>query len=312
LVLAAHVPHAGADESIKFSVDAGKYDRLNTPVRVQVAVNAALKDAPSVTVQDGAGKKLVGQLAAPSLLAKPAAAAAGMVARELNFVLPELKAGQSQNFTATVSTSLPASSHADVFHWKDAAGEYDDLLFGDRPVMRYMYHKLDESSQDSRMDTFKVYHHVFDPATGTQLLTKGPGGLWPHHHGVFYGFNKTTYNNGTAVDIWHCPAAFQEHSKFLAEEAGPVLGRQLIEINWMAEPDSPDVNNKGRVKGAPNAKFASEKREMTAYSLPGGTLIEFASDLTALMPTVHLDGDPQHAGFHFRATNDVHATHAAF
>src|SRR5262249_22774987 len=55
-----------------------------------------------------------------------------------------------------------------------------------------------------------------------------------------------------------------------------------------------------------NQTFAKEQRELTAYNVPGGTLLEFASRLTALLPPVHLDGDPQHSGFHFRAINDVH------
>ena len=56
---------------------------------------------------------------------------------------------------------------------------------------------------------------------------------------------------------------------------------------------------------APNVNFAKEKREVTVYNVPGGTLFEFASNLDALKPPVHLDGDPQHAGFHFRANNEV-------
>ena len=168
-----------------------------------------------------------------------------------------------------------------------------------------MYHKLDESSKEARDATFKPYHHVFDPAEGKQLLTKGPGGLWPHHHGVFYGFRDVTYGDGKKCDIWHCPAAFQEHSKTLREEAGPVLGRQVLEINWFSEPKLA----KGAKGDEPNDLFAKEYREMTAYDVPGGTLLEFASRLTALMPPVHLDGDPQHSGFHFRASEDVHARH---
>jgi hypothetical protein len=151
------------------------------------------------------------------------------------------------------------------------------------------------------METFKPYHHVFDP-TGEILLTKGPGGLWPHHHGVFYGFREVTYDSGKKTDIWHCPAAFQEHSAFLASEAGPVLGRQLLLINWVAEPKL----EKGAKGDEDNQTFAKEKREVTVYSVPGGTLLEFASRLNAILPPVHLDGDPQHSGFHFRANEDVH------
>jgi hypothetical protein len=83
---------------------------------------------------------------------------------------------------------------------------------------------------------------------------------------------------------------FSEHKKVLAEEAGPVLGRQRSAITW----------------NGPDAKpFATEERELTAYAVPGGTLIDFASVLTTDRPKVRLDGDPQHAGFHFRANMEV-------
>jgi hypothetical protein len=303
---------AAADE-IKFSIDAGKQDRMNTPICVQVAVPATMKDAKLADIRDEAGNKLVGQLSAPGLLATPAKAEASASARELHFILPELKAGQSKTYTAAVQVK-PESKAPVQYQWKDTTGEYEDLTYGDRPVLRYMYHKLDESSKEARDATFKPYHHVFDPE-GKQLLTKGPGGLYPHHHGVFYGFNKTTFDDGKPVDIWHCTNAYQEHSKFLAHEAGPVLARQLVEITWNSEPKIPDAattpNDAKKAAanaaklGTKNELFAKEMRQITVYNTPGGMLIDFASKLNALLPPVHLDGDPQHAGFHFRATNEV-------
>jgi Methane oxygenase PmoA len=303
LVSASPLAAAPADNKIEFVVNAGTHDRKNTPLCLEVSVDPKLKNATAAIVSDDAGNSLAAQLVAPSLLATPADASGG-VARELHFVLPQLKAGQTKNFTATISPE--PSKDRGQFAWHDTPGQFEELTFDQRPVLRYMYHKLDESSEDSRMATLKVYHHVLDPEQGTELLTKGPGGLWPHHHGVFYGFKEVTYDGDKKCDIWHCPAAFQEHSQFLGEEAGPVLGRQLVEVNWVAEPDSPDTNNKQREGGAPNRTFAKEEREMTAYHVPGGTLLEFASRLRALLPPVHLDGDPQHSGFHFRATNEVH------
>jgi len=45
--------------------------------------------------------------------------------------------------------------------------------------------------------------------------------------------------------------------------------------------------------------------EGEATFVTGGTLIEFASRVTTTGGDVKLDGDPQHSGFHFRATNEV-------
>src|SRR5262249_34552103 len=115
--------------------------------------------------------------------------------------------------------------------------------------------------------------------------------LYTHHRGLFYGFNRITYGAGKKADIWHCTGnVYQSHERFLAQEAGPVLGRHRLEIAW---------------HGQDKEVFAVEERELTVYAVPGGRLVEFASHLTSKAGKVKLDGDPQHAGFHFRADNEV-------
>ena len=74
-----------------------------------------------------------------------------------------------------------------------------------------------------------------------------------------------------------------------------MLGRHRVAINWV---------------GPDNKPFAVEHRELTVYNRPGGNLIEFASKLNPEVESIHLDGDPQHAGFHFRADNEVSASTA--
>ena len=78
--------------------------------------------------------------------------------------------------------------------------------------------------------------------------------------------------------------------KMLLTEAGEVYGQHRAAISW---------------HGQDGALFADEQREVTAFNMNGGTLIEFASVLSTKQPLVKLDGDPQHAGFHFRATQEV-------
>ena len=80
------------------------------------------------------------------------------------------------------------------FQFQNKEGLYTDVLYEDRPVMRYMYESLDTSSPERIGETYKVYHHVYEEApTGERFVTKGPGGLFPHHRGLFYGFNKISY-----------------------------------------------------------------------------------------------------------------------
>ena len=188
------------------------------------------------------------------------------------------------------------SAQSAAFAWHDQPGQYAELKYGDRPVLRYMYAAFDDSSPKSREATFKVFHHVYDP-TGSRVVTNGPSGLYPHHRGVFYGFNRISYGDKNC-DIWHgsrdkfqTVVAYQEHVKFLSQKGGPDQGTHTALIAW----HGPD-------KGV----FAEEERTVTSRVRPGGTLLDWSSRLTSKVDVpVKLDGDPQHAGFHFRADNEV-------
>nr|MCU0705720.1 PmoA family protein [Fimbriiglobus sp.] len=57
--------------------------------------------------------------------------------------------------------------------------------------------------------------------------------------------------------------------------------------------------------GPDGKTFAEEQRVVTVYNVPGGTMLDWSTELTTKLDKVRLDGDPQHAGFHFRATQEV-------
>jgi hypothetical protein len=270
------------------TVAAGKHDRQQTPVKVAVSIPQSLRGALIVPLKTDSGQTIFGQLSTNGgLVAERPTAPDGFVARYLNFVVPELPAGKSLTLSGTVTLDIHRPQT--VFVWKDSAGQFAELAFGKRPVLRYMYAALDETIPERRAATYKPYHHVFDPE-GKFLITKGPGGLYPHHRGLFFGFNRISYDGKTA-DTWHCNRGeFQSHEEFMTVEAGPVFGRHVARIDWHGQ----DKN-----------VFAREQREMTVYATSGGNLIEFASHLESAAGPVKLDGDPQHAGFQFRATQEV-------
>ncbi len=277
----------GDSSSFDFTVAAGRDERNNVPVRIPIT-RAQLGDEgiSSVILTHADGRGLTpAQLTGPSLTSNAA---------ELHFILPHLAAGESIRFKATLS-SRSSSTYKEIFTWHDHPGHHTDLMFGERPIMRYHYERLDESTPAGRVRTYKVFHHVFSPK-GDRILTGGlnedPKVHSPHHRGIFYGFNRITYGNGKTADTWHCiDGAFQLHERFLASEEGPVLGRHRVAISWHGQ----------------DAAFAEEEREVTVYNVPGGHLIEFASRLRSSSSPVRFDGDPQHAGFQFRAHNDVDA-----
>src|SRR5690606_18885148 len=110
--------------------------------------------------------------------------------------------------------SSEQSAEAPRYRWTIEENNWAELALGERPVMRYMFEPLDESSRERRDETYKVYHHVYDPS-GRRFVTKGTGGLFPHHRGVFFGFNEISYD-GKRADVWHCRnGESQQHRAFL-------------------------------------------------------------------------------------------------
>ena len=275
----------GASSSFELKVAAGQHERNNVPVRVPMPrARIGNERIASVTVTRADGQPISAQWTGPSLTST----AAG----EVHFILPHLRAGESLQLKGTLSTQPP---RAEGLTWRDQPGHHADLTLGGRKIVTYHYERLDESTPASRVRTYKVFHHVYSP-NGDRIVTGGlnddPKVHSPHHRGIFYGFNRITYGDGRKADTWHCTdGAFQQHERFLASEQGPVLARHRAEISWHGK----------------DAAFATEERELTVYNVPGGHLIEFASRLRSPSGRVRIDGDPQHAGFQFRAHNDVDA-----
>lgn len=129
--------------------------------------------------------------------------------------------------------------------------------------------------------TCKVYHHVFAP--DGRLLTKGEGGDFQHHRGLFVGWNKTRRGKDY-FDFWHCQNG--ERQQFVSFAADGPSGAQTSDIDWL------DQNG---------AVIVHERRSLRASELAADvTRLDLQIVLTA-PTTVALDGDPQHSGQQFRA-----------
>lgn len=186
------------------------------------------------------------------------------------------------------------------FSWQDTKGQYLDLLFDGRRVARYMY-AYDTSTPQRKFETYKPFLHAFD-ASGKKLLTNGPDGqhpylkdkiLYPHHRGIFIGWSRLQFA-GQKYDFWHMKDVAQVHQKFLQLKAGPARAELSALIYW---------NDK---KGEP---IIAEQRQMTVFHeiYPTVLLLDFDTKLKAVRGDVYLDGDPEHAGFQYRASNEVAA-----
>jgi hypothetical protein len=281
---------AAQERTVTFTVTGGKEDLKNVLVVVPVAARLAA-DAKAALVTGVGDDPLSAQVAPARLLSLPSGkrSEAGAASPELTILIPDLKAGQTLTLTARIGTG---PKPREVFSWAEVEG-LEELRLGERSVLRYFHKPFDAKQSEPKKEianpTTKPFHHLF-AADGKTLVTNSNTGQYPHHRGIYFGFNNISYG-GKKADVWHCRnGEHTTHEKVLASEAGPLFGRHTLQIAW---------------NGTDGKEFASERRELTVYNLPGGTMIDFASELTTTLEKVRLDGDPQHAGFHFRANSAV-------
>jgi len=252
----------------KYTVTGGKNDATNVVVSTKdsPATFAVMVGKKAAAVQDSGDSKV--------------------------FVIPTLKAGETLELTAANFKWDPPAT----FDIRETKGEYVDVVYGARSVLRYVDKPHDPKAH---FLTFKPFHQVFDPKDGKANLSSGAHadakeGLYPHHRGLFFGFNKISYEqDGKKVeaDIWHgTKDVFSTHDKMVSTEKGPVFAKHTAAISW---------------HGPDGKAFADELRTVTVYKVEGGTMIDWSTELTTKLDKVRLDGDPQHAGFHFRANQDV-------
>jgi len=189
-----------------------------------------------------------------------------------------------------VAGTLGATTASAAFELKNTQGDHLDVFLDGKPVARYMY-AYDTSTPERRLETYKPYLHILDPATG-KPITKGPGGLYPHHRGIFIGWKATTVN-GKKYDTWHMKPGDMVHQKFLKTESGDNEAAITALIHWN------DGNGKPLV---------IEERTMTFRRPPtdkGIVLVDFTSTLKPAGAVVNLRGDPEHAGVQYRPHDEV-------
>jgi 2-keto-4-pentenoate hydratase/2-oxohepta-3-ene-1,7-dioic acid hydratase in catechol pathway len=170
-----------------------------------------------------------------------------------------------------------------------------DILLRGKKVLQFVHSARDGSSEQAHYLTFKPFHHVYDPTRENVALTSGAHPntkefLYPHHRGLFFGFNRISFG-GKQADIWHGKnGVYSSCQAIESKVAGPDRATHQARIGWF---------------GPDGSKFAEELRTVTVYDRNEGTMIDWSTELTTEVPHVRLDGDPQHAGFHFRANQEV-------
>jgi hypothetical protein len=155
-----------------------------------------------------------------------------------------------------------------------------DYSVGGQPWLRTMAAPHDTANRE---ETYKVFTHIlsFD---GKGPITKGAGGKFTHHRGLFIGW-KDTMVNGVDLDTWHMPNCYQQ-----LVSTSEANGVQTLGITWN------DLENK---------PFITEERTLAAKADGDVRVIDFGSKLTALEHKIELKGDLQHAGMQLRMAQEV-------
>lgn len=294
VALLAAAASVTAADALTFTVTAGKDAKQVTIVSLPWPEKTAVPEAVSVTGPEGA------DILSQVMPAGGPGSAPGQA--HVVVAVPGLKAGQAVTLTVTPQPKSYSDKLAS-FQWKTENGHPTELRWHgahDLRVMSFVGDRFDPKQTPPgktplENPTIKPYHHGFDPLTGNIQLTNGPQGQYPHHRGVFYGFNRISYD-GKQADVWHC----RNGESTVAGDpqvavGGPLFGMHRFPVTWNGQDGKP---------------FAEELRQVTVYHFSNyaawGTLIDFTSELrTSRESGVKLDGDPQHAGFHFRANSSM-------
>lgn len=260
---------ASPDTTYEVSLEAGDVERQGAPVSFAVDDPTASETTP-VCVSAGSeqqpGQIQISDSGQPEV-----------------WWTAHIPAGASETYTLELERDCAEES----FAWSSTE-EYATLLsFGDKPVLEYVHPSYNPDNID---ETLKPFHHVYTP-DGSRHLTKGPGGLYPHHRGIFFGYNQIEVN-GQELNTWGSgDGEHQSHEEIVESFAGPVFGGHTVRILWRDREGEP---------------FIEELRTLRLFRQANGELlVDFSSRLEPLRGPVRLDGDRQHAGVHFRAAQEV-------
>ncbi len=282
LLLVGLIAATGCSQTIErtVTVQAGSSHRKDTPVCAKIDLPKSMSGATGTASYNGTPT--------PAQVVRD-----GDEPARVMWVIDDLPAGKERTYTLKLGSAVSPGTPS--FRWKDSskgAVTSMDLFYGDRPVMRYMHTPFDKTNIEL---TKKPFHHVFSP-DGSTRLTQGVVGKkqrkYPHHRGIYFGYNKCTLADGQTYDVWHAhKGEHQIHKAVLQEITGPVAGGHVVKIHW--------CDRQGKA-------FIEEQRTLMAIRQSDGhILVHFASTLMPTRGPVSLNGDRQHAGAQWRSAEEV-------
>lgn len=283
-----------------FPVTADKVDYVNAPVTIE------LKVPDQISAKEAQMYARAGAVLSPGgnyVQIEPITKDGNVVAAKLRWVEKSLKKGQTKVYK--IENAPQTFAPIDAFQFKMVDdGLHRELSYGARhtgirPVWRHAFLKY---NAEDHFTTYKHFHHLYS-WDGKSLVTNGPGSIedykkarYPHHRGMYMGWSKTRVN-GQSYDTWHCSKGVSlQHQKYLTDQefVGPVVARSVSLAHWT---------------GGDKKVIVNEQRTLATWHVGRGKyVLDFEFKLTPGKDAdgdIELNGDPQHAGFQFRAHNDV-------
>ena len=154
-----------------------------------------------------------------------------------------------------------------------------------RPVAEFIY----------GAEELKPFLHVYGK-DGKRLTEWSPEQQFPHHRGIFIGWNRVRSELGR-YDLWHLRNGGQMLVTKIREKGATPNGRAFLEaeIEWHAGKKDDDGSS---------LLLREIRRFEIASPEPGHTMVDVTFQLSAARD-LELGGDLQHSGIHFRGSKEL-------
>jgi ubiquinone/menaquinone biosynthesis C-methylase UbiE len=162
-------------------------------------------------------------------------------------------------------------------------GQKIEILKDDKPVARFVYGE----------GQLKPFLHLYG-AHGELLTDWSPQQQFPHHRGIFIGWNRIESEIGRS-DLWHLNHGEKMITKDVRTQTDNDGVSITAKIEWHAQKGD-DIGD--------TILINETRRLRLTQPAPGKTQVD-AHFTIAAVRDLTLDGDLQHAGIHFRAAHEV-------
>lgn len=186
-------------------------------------------------------------------------------------------------FTVALSLATHAAWRVEEVSATPEPGKRIDVTHGDQMVAQFIFGE----------GQLKPYLHVY--GREGDLLTKWtPDQQFPHHRGIYIGWNKIQSDRGSD-DLWHLRSG-EKFEVIKVREAKALRNGALIEVETSWRSKRGDASN--------NELIREIRRMHISRTGKGETQVDVNFHLKAARD-LKLDGDLQHAGIHFRGSADL-------